>query len=149
MEKLDKPQFEFSILDKTATLFGIIPPIITFAFSTWYYALIVLLMIFLALFIYYIYKYNKRVTEFYEQYQNIFNNHIELAKQFEKKTITINKLENLLKQYEFTLDTIIFLLELETIHITKEEKIYLKQLYHLLLQNKEYLYNLKGGYKNG
>lgn len=156
MNKLEKPTFLTTpIWANVGLVLGIIA-IFSFGKNLSDKTLLVLIIILIIIFLLWnLIKYIINWHKFYKNYLNLVSDynellvrHSALSKQFDEKKIQIAELEKILKEYKFILDGIIHMLQLEAIHITNQEKIYLKELCAILLKDKEHLYNLEGGNKN-
>lgn len=150
MNKLDKPSFKLSILNNISLVFTVAPSFVTLLFSTWYYALIVLLFTIIVTLAYDIFKYIKLINKFYNNYiqqHNEFietqNNHTALAKQFEQKNKIIKEKDILIDEYKFIINNIVYDIHLGTLEITNFEKNFLNNLYKTLHSDKEHLYKLE------
>lgn len=149
MEKLDKPKFELSPYDLFGLIFTIISPLITWIYTKWYYAIILLLSILCIILIYKMYSYSKKVTTLYNNYLEILNNRSELGKQLNKKNKLISENKCLLFEYKRTITNLINAISQGILPINKYEKEYLENLHKVALTELEYLYNLEGGLENG
>lgn len=154
MELLNKPKF-FNI-NSTMNIIGVIEFILgiiqffipenILSIKNKVFIFITSLIIFLLICIF---KYIGNWNKIYKEYKNLHKRHLALSEQFDEKRNKINELGNLLIQYDFIFNKNIANIQNEvTNNITKTEKNYLKELYAILLKDKEHLYNL-GGNKNG
>ena len=93
--------------------------------------------------------YKKQTKLLYNDYLEIYNNHQELAKQFDKKTKKIKDQEKLLEAYKYMLLELSNRISEGILPVTNYEKKFLENLYQITLKDIECLYKLEGDMKNG
>lgn len=145
MEKIKKPHFEFSVLDKISALFGIFGGIFGYINLPWYATTIGLLILFVVLSILNFLKYKNQVDLLFGEYNTIYDNHMALSSQFKDKNKQVAKQKDLIYEYDFMLNNIMNTVTLKMINTSPTENEFLANFNKILLQDKEYLYQLKKG----
>ncbi len=150
MEKKKNPSLGALIPDIFNIILTIALPLITWwLYSKWYYSIILLLCIICIILIYKMYSYSKEVKILYEDYSKTFDNHSELAKQFEKKIKIINNKDAIINEYKFIMLRLLNDIHSSILPINKYEKKYLENLYKATYSDIEHLQKMEGEIKNG
>lgn len=144
MNKIDKPKFEFSVFDKTATFFGVLVSVFSFYATDIKISIIMLLSTLLIVLIYSTYRYHKIVEKSYISYLDFFNKFNELENRYNMRLSEIKNKNALIEEYETFIKSLnLFIVSASAKNSATENK-KLKTLQEFILLADEHMYKLKG-----
>lgn len=149
MDKLKKPKLEFSVIDKTSAIFGIIISIFSNYIFDFKIAIIIFLATMLIILSYSLYKYHKYINSFYLNYEKLYDKFSVLENRYSSRIEEINNKEMLISEYEKLIENLNLFIITSLTKNSSTETEQLKNMQQFLFLSVEHLNKLKGENDNG